>query len=163
MNAVHVLGGRGTGPTALSSYDAALASVGLHDYNLVHVSSVVPAGVRVEAVETAPDLGPAGDRLAVVEARSTLAPGGAGPACAAVGWALPREGAGVLYEGHGTDPEATRREVREGLRAARDLRDERDWAGGETGLELATAEARPERYVTSLVLAVLGESEPVGR
>ena len=162
MNTVYVLAGRGTGPTALSSYDAALASVGLHDYNLVRVSSVVPAGVRVEASEAPTDLGPAGNRLTVVEARSTLAPGESGPACAAVGWALPREGAGVLYEGSGTDPEATRREVREGLRAARELRDDRDWADGETGLERSTADARSDRYVTALVLAAFGESERIG-
>ena len=163
MDAIRVVGGRGTGPTALSAYDAALASVGLHDYNLLGVSSVVPAGVRVEAVGTAPDLGPAGNLLNVVEARSTLAPGEEGPACAAIGWALPREGAGVIYEASGTDPGETRREIREGLRAARELRTDRDWDGGETGLEVSTAEADPERYVTAVALAVLGRSEPVGR
>jgi arginine decarboxylase len=162
MEPIRVLGGRGTGPTALSSYDAALASVDLHDYNLVHVSSVVPAGTPVEAVGTAPDLGPAGNRLTVVEARRTLAPGGGGRACAAIGWALPRDGAGVVYEGSGTDPEATREEVREGLRAARGLRDNRDWIGGESGLELATARASPERYVSAVALAAFGRSEPVG-
>ena len=163
MDAIRVVGGRGTGPTALSAYDAALAAVDLHDYNLLGVSSVVPAGVRVEAVGTAPDLGPAGDRLSVVEARSTLAPGEEGPACAAIGWALPREGAGVIYEASGTDPEETRRELREGLRAARELRADRDWGDGETGLEVSTAGANPERYVTAVALAVLGRSEPVGR
>lgn len=162
MEPIRVLGGRGTGPTALSSYDAALASVDLHDYNLVHVSSVVPAGTPVEAAETAPDLGPAGNRLTVVEARRTLAPGGDGPACAAIGWALPRKGAGVIYEGSGTDPEATRGEVREGLRAARELRDDRDWTGEETGIELATARSHPERYVTAVALAAFGRSESVG-
>jgi arginine decarboxylase len=162
MDTIRVLGGRGTGPTELASYDAALASVNLHDYNLVRVSSVVPAGTSVEPIGTAPDLGSAGNRLTVVEARATLGPGDPGPACAAVGWALPREGAGVLYEGSGTDPAVTRREVREGLRAARDLRADRDWAGGETGLELTTAESHPERYVTAIVLAAFGESEPIG-
>lgn len=162
MHAIRVLRGRGTGPTALSSYDAALASVNLHDYNLVHVSSVVPAGVHVAAVEEAPDLGPAGNRLTVVEARSTLAPDESGPASAAVGWALPREGAGILYEGSGTDPVAVQRTVREGLDAARELRPGRDWDDGETGLELSTAETIPEGYVTALSVAAFGESEPVG-
>lgn len=162
MDTIRVVGGRGTGPTTLSSYDAALASVGLHDYNLVRVSSVVPRDVRVDPVDTAPDLGPAGHRLTVVEARSTLAPGEDGPACAAIGWALPREGPGVIYEGSGTDPGRTRRAVREGIDAARELRDDRDWTDGETGIELATAEPHPERYVTAVVLAAFGEAEPVG-
>jgi arginine decarboxylase len=162
MDTIRVVGGKGDGPTALSSYDAALASVNLHDYNLVRVSSVVPRGTRIEAIDTAPDLGPAGHRLTVVEARSTLAPGEAGPACAAIGWALPRGGPGVVYEGSGTDPGSTRRSVREGLDAARDLRDDRAWEGGTTGLELATAEPRPGRYVTAVALAAFGEGEPVG-
>jgi arginine decarboxylase len=161
MHLIRVLRGRGTGPTALASYDAALASVNVHDYNLVRVSSVVPAGVRVEAVEEAPDLGPAGNRLTVVEARSTLAPGSSGSARAAIGWALPRDGPGVVYEGSGRDPEAVRREVREGLDAARDLRSDRDWDAGETGLELSSAGADPDRHVTALVLAAFGESEPI--
>ena len=163
MHVIRVLRGRGTGPTALSSYDAALASVNLHDYNLVGVSSVVPAGVRVETIEEAPDLGSAGNRLTVVEARSTLAPAESGPACAAIGWALPLNGAGIVYEGSGTDPDGTRQEVREGLGAARELRSDRDWDGGETGLELSSAETDPDRYVTAIALAAFGESDPVGR
>ena len=162
MNVIRVLAGRGAGPTALAAYDAALASVNLHDYNLLGVSSVVPPDARVEPAETAPDLGPAGNRLTVVEARSTLAPGERGPACAAIGWATPRAGAGVIYEGSGTDPGTTREEVREGLEAARDLRADRDWAGGEAGLELSTAEPHPERYVVAVALATFGRSEPIG-
>ena len=161
MCVIRVLRGTAAGPTALASYDAALAEANVHDYNLVRVSSVVPADARVEVVEEAPDLGPAGNRLTVVEARSTLAPGEDGPACAALGWALPREGPGVFYEDGGTDPQATHRTVREGLEAARDLRADRDWTGGEERLEVATIEADHDDYVTALVLAVYGESEPI--
>lgn len=162
MQVIRVLRGTAAGPTALASYDAALAEANVHDYNLVRVSSVVPADARVEVLETAPDLGPAGNRLTVVEARSTLAPGETGPAAATLGWALPSEGPGVFYEDGGTDPAATRRTVREGLRAARELRADRDWAGGTEGLRAASVDAAPDRYVTALVLAVYGESEPIG-
>lgn len=73
---ISVAGGVGRGPTAMASYDAALAGAGVHNYNLVTVSSVVPADATVEAVETAPNLGPAGERLTVVQGRASAAPTG---------------------------------------------------------------------------------------
>ena len=75
MDTIHVAGGVGVADTAMASYDAALADANLHNYNLVAVSSVVPAEATVEAVAEAPDLGPAGNRLTVVEARRTVGPG----------------------------------------------------------------------------------------
>jgi len=66
MNTIHVASGVGVADTAMASYDAALADANLHNYNLVAVSSVVPAKATVEAVDEVPDLGPAGDRLTVV-------------------------------------------------------------------------------------------------
>jgi len=76
MNTIHVAGGVGVADTAMASYDGALdaADANLHNYNLVAVSSVVPAEATVEAVEAAPDLGPAGNQLTVVEARRTVGP-----------------------------------------------------------------------------------------
>ncbi|MFC6754235.1 pyruvoyl-dependent arginine decarboxylase, partial [Halorubrum tibetense] len=72
MNTIHVAGGVGVADTAMASYDSALADANLHNYNLVAVSSVVPADAAVTRVERAPDLGPAGNRLTVVEARRTV-------------------------------------------------------------------------------------------
>jgi hypothetical protein len=105
---------------ALSASDTAPASIGLHDYDLpgsrrlvgvLGVSSVFSAGIGVEAVGTVPELGSAGNLLNVAEARSTLAPGEEGPACAAIGWGLPREDARVIYEASRTDHGMTRREI----------------------------------------------------
>jgi arginine decarboxylase len=79
MGCVRIVRGTGIGPTALSSYDAALAAANVHQYNLLRVSSVLPAGTSVESVGTAPDLGPIGGELTVVEARKTVSrfgPGG---------------------------------------------------------------------------------------
>ncbi|MEZ3115550.1 pyruvoyl-dependent arginine decarboxylase [Halobaculum sp. MBLA0147] len=73
---IHVAAGVGHGPTELSAFDAALADAGVGDYNLVTVSSVVPADGTVRVVDRAPDLGPAGGRLTVVRATTTAAPTG---------------------------------------------------------------------------------------
>lgn len=160
MGLVRVVWGTATGPTATASYDAALAEANVHDYNLVTVSSVLPADARVEVVGEAPDLGPAGEGLTVVQGRATLAPGADGTAAAALGWSRSVEGPGIFYEAGGTDPDAVRKRVEDGLEHGRSLRADRRW-DGEDGLRLVTADSDPDRYVTALVLAVYGESEPL--
>lgn len=95
-SAVRIVDGTGSGPTATASYDAALATAGVHNYNLVTVSSVLPADATVVEADAAPDLGPAGSRLTVVQARATVA--GPGAACAGLGWSREPGGPGILYE-----------------------------------------------------------------
>ena len=48
MGRVRIVWGSSRGPTALSAYDVALAAANVHDYNVVHVSSVLPAGANVD-------------------------------------------------------------------------------------------------------------------
>ncbi|WP_135824617.1 pyruvoyl-dependent arginine decarboxylase [Halorussus ruber] len=171
MSTIRVAWGTGTGPTEMSSYDAALADANLHNYNLVAVSSVIPADAEVEAVGTAPDLGPAGERLTVVEARATRA--GPGPVSAGLGWSTSEAesgagteaesgaetGPGLFYESAGeTDPEAIAERVRSGLAAGRDLR---EWNFTDEEVRTATTDAESGTYATAVVLAVYGESEPI--
>ncbi|WP_224448576.1 pyruvoyl-dependent arginine decarboxylase [Haloprofundus salilacus] len=156
MSTIRVVSGVATGPTPMSSYDAALAEANIHNYNLVAVSSVVPPDAEVEYVETAPDLGPAGGRLTVVEARATTA--GPGRVSAGLGWTT-GPGPGLFYESAGeTDPETVRERVTAGLDAGRDLR---EWAFEAEHVEVASAEANSGEYTTALVVAAYGESEPI--
>jgi arginine decarboxylase len=118
---IHVASGVGRGPTETAAYDAALAAAGIHDYNLVVVSSVVPPDAVVREVDRVPDLGPAGNRLTVVQGRATATDG---RAVAGLGWVPGREGgAGLFYEASGRDPDAVTAAIREGLAAGRALRD----------------------------------------
>ncbi|WP_134670203.1 pyruvoyl-dependent arginine decarboxylase [Halorussus marinus] len=156
MSTIRVVWGTATGPTEMASYDAALADANVHNYNLVAVSSVVPADAAVEAVGTAPDLGPAGERLTVVEARATRA--GPGGVTAGLGWTT-GPGPGLFYEVAGeADPEDVRERVGAGLEAGRDLR---EWTFDDERIETASADAEPGTYATAVVLAVYGESEPI--
>lgn len=155
---IRVVWGTGTGPTAVASYDAALADANVHDYNLATVSSIVPPGTAVEPVGTAPDLGPVGGRLWTVQARATAE----GPArvTAALGWAVGEDG-GVFYESAGEFDEATAREtVTEGLAAARDLRNA-DLA--EEGVRTVSLEVDDGAFGTAAVLAAYGEAESMVR
>ena len=161
---MRIVWGTGTGPTDVASYDAALADAGVHNYNIVTVSSIVPTGAVVESVGTAPDLGPPGNRLTAVQARATVA--GPDRATAGLGWATgdgrdaPRgEGPGVIYEASGEFGEETARErIRRGIDAATELR---DWPLAEPELRIASTTVDAGTFATAVALAVFGESEPI--
>ena len=180
MSTIHVAGGVGVADTAMASYDAALADANLHNYNLVAVSSVVPAEATVEAVPAAPDLGPAGNRLTVVEARRTVGPGdevdfreggrsGAEgteskraprrhpDAVAGLGWAT-GPGPGLFYEVTGENPDDVRERTHAGLDSGAELR---DWALSDRETRVETVAAEPDGYATAVVIAAYGESEPI--
>ena len=165
MSKIRVAWGTGSGPTKMSSYDAALADANLHNYNLVAVSSVIPADAAVEVVGTAPDLGPAGERLTVVEASATRA--GPGHVSAALGWTTSEgepgsetgTGPGLFYEAAGeTDAEEVAERVRTGLAAGRELR---EWTFTDERVETTSTDAESGTYATAVVAAVYGESEPI--
>ncbi|ELY94090.1 pyruvoyl-dependent arginine decarboxylase [Natrialba taiwanensis] len=158
MSTIRIVQGTGEAPTAMASYDAALAAAGVENYNLVSVSSVIPADVPVEDVGTAPELGPAGERLTVVEACATTA--GPGQVSAALAWSSADDsGPGLFYEVAGeTDPEDVENRVLKGLAAGQDLR---EWSFGEPRVAIEHSQSESGVYTTSLVLAVYGESEPI--
>ncbi len=155
MSVIRVVWGIGEGLTELSGFDAALADAGIHNYNLVTLSSVIPPDPSIEVVGTAPDLGPVGDELHVVESSAVAEPGET--VAAGVGWARSESGRGIFYEVSGDDPEAVDAEIRDGLAAGRRLR---DWTfvDEQVVVESATAE---ESFVGVVVCATYGESRPV--
>ncbi|MHB9287810.1 pyruvoyl-dependent arginine decarboxylase [Halobacteriales archaeon Cl-PHB] len=158
MSTIRVVWGSATGPTAMASYDAALAEANVHDYNLVTVSSVVPEDTDISVEGTAPDLGPRGNRLTVVQGRSTRAPDEDVPAAAGLGWARSNEGPGIFYEASGDNPETVRRTIEDGLDHGVELR---DWEEGERETFVRLAELDDDAYSTVVVLAIYGESEPI--
>jgi arginine decarboxylase len=158
MSTIRVVWGTATAETPMLSYDAALADANVHNYNLVAVSSVIPAGATIDPCGVAPYLGPAGERLTVVEGRQTLPPGAGGQACAGLGWAVEDSGRGIFYEGSGADPEAVEAEVRTGLDGGKALR---EWAFDDEQIRTVCADTDGEGYTTALVLAVYGDSDPL--
>lgn len=156
MSTIHVAWGAGRAPTAMAAYDAALADANLHNYNLVPVSSIIPATAEVEIAGTAPDLGPAGNTLTVVEAHANAA----GPThiSAGLGWAT-GPGPGLLYEvADTTDAADVESRVRTGLAAGRELR---DWEFTDETVRSVSIDAHPGEYASAVVVAAFGESDPV--
>jgi arginine decarboxylase len=157
---IRIVHGTGTGPTRMSSYDAALAAANVHNYNLVSVSSVIPADADVEAVGTAPDLGPAGHRLTVVRAYATS---GEEPVSAALAWNRSEEGPGLVYEAGGPGPaERVRERAERGLSAGEELR-EWTFEPGESDsvIRTATPGDEGEGFATAVALAVYGRARPI--
>jgi len=158
MSTIHVAGGVGVAPTAMSAYDAALADANLHNYNLITVSSVIPADATLELVDAAPDLGPAGNKLTVVQGKTVAGPESDGePIATGIGWAT-GPGPGLFYEASGTDPEAVEAEIRRGLDAGCELR---DWEITDRDVHLSTADPVAGSYTAAVVLAAYGRSEPI--
>uniref|UniRef100_UPI002636D0A6 pyruvoyl-dependent arginine decarboxylase n=1 Tax=Halorientalis sp. TaxID=1931229 RepID=UPI002636D0A6 len=147
-----------TGPTPTASYDAALAEANVHNFNLVTVSSVIPAEAQLEAVGEAPDLGAVGDGLTVVQGRHTAPPGEAG--AAGIGWARSESGRGIFYEADGESEAVVRERVEDGLATGRDLR---DWQFDAEDSIVVAAEPDPDEYTTALVVAAYGQSRSLLR
>ena len=159
MSGIRVAWGHATAPTALSSFDAALAEANVHNYNLITLSSVIPADPPVERVGTAPDLGPAGQGLTVVQSHETVEPGSENPAVAGLGWLRSESGRGIFYEVSGTDRADVETAIRDGLAAGRELRDRA--FEDEPTVQIETADSEPDEYATAVVVAAYGESEPL--
>ncbi len=155
MGTIRVVWGHASAPTELAAYDAALAGAGIENYNLVSVSSVIPAEATVEAVGTAPDLGPVGDLLTVVEARATS---GEGSVSAALAWAESREGPGLFYETGGEfDGPTARERVELGIAAGQRLR---EWTFEEPSIVVESTEVPEGGYTCAVVVAVYGRGRP---
>jgi arginine decarboxylase len=134
----------------MASYDAALTAAGIGNYNLVSVSSVIPAEATVEAVGEAPDIGATGDRLTVVEASAT----GTERVSAALTWAEGPEG-GLFYEAaDAAAPESVRDTAEAGLAAGRALR---DWTFETTTTRTVSAVPGDAEHATAVVLAAYGQ------
>ena len=100
---IHVATGVGRGPTKLAAFDSALRAAGVHNFNLLCLSSVVPAGSKVHVLEgPVSPVGDWGDRLYVVMAHERVVGPGA-QAWAGIGWVQDADtGRGLFVEHEGT-------------------------------------------------------------
>jgi len=110
-----VASGVGSGPTKLAAFDAALQSAGVGNFNLITLTSVIPAGTTVTPTDEAlnPPGAQWGDRLYVVIAEMRVDQPGR-QAWAGVGWTQEPGSAKGLFVEHEGHSEA---EVRHDLEA----------------------------------------------
>lgn len=122
---IDVVWGTAEGPTELSSFDAALAEAGIHNYNLLQLSSVVPPDATVVEAGHHDQSAPTGTPVSVVLAeRSSSTPGET--MAAGLGWASSPSG-GVFMEATGDSELAVQEELQASLEGAMAIR-EWDWS-----------------------------------
>ena len=157
---ITVVSAVGQGQTLLSSFDDALRRCGVHNYNLLCLSSIIPPGSRVVAAPrraAAPD--EFGHRLYVVKADARSATAGTVIA-AGVGWLQWGDGRGIFVE-HSAESStlscetveaALREEISDSLQDLCDGRD-LDFDAARVGARIAIARVG-SRPTTALALAV---------
>jgi arginine decarboxylase len=98
---ITICSGTGSGPNELLAFDTALLNAGIIDYNLIYLSSSIPAGSTIQrkTFHASPD--EIGHKLYVVIAKQIeIIPGMA--AWAGIGWTQEeKHGRGLFVEHHG--------------------------------------------------------------
>jgi arginine decarboxylase len=117
---IEVASGVGLGPTKIAAFDGALRQAGVHNFNLIYLSSVVPPGSIITPLvegKAATPPGNWGDRLYVVMASERVDEIGQ-EAWAGVGW-VQQEGSskGLFVEHEGHSEAQVRRDIAESLRS----------------------------------------------
>jgi arginine decarboxylase len=115
MTSITVTAGVGEGATELSAFDRALYTAGIANFNLLVLSSVIPADAQVALGE--PKLSEAawGDRLYVVMADTRQSAAGS-EAWAGIGWVQNEEsGAGLFVEHSGNSKAEVESQVEQSL------------------------------------------------
>lgn len=114
---IAVVSAVGHGRTPLSAFDDALYAVGVHGYNLIILSSVIPTAAEVVEADRydAPD-DHYGHKLFVVRAEARSAVPGA-VAAAGLGWLHGADGAGVFVEHHAVATAGSRAALEDELAA----------------------------------------------
>jgi arginine decarboxylase len=147
---IELVWGRGDAGTPLSAFDAALAGAGIHNYNLVTYSSVVPperSVVRTGRLDADYGVGaPVGTVVAAAETTQANEPVAAG-----LGWVRAEEG-GILMESTAGSAAAVRADLHEKLADAKAIRDW-NWRGD---AELEVRDHTVDRTGAVVVAAVYG-------
>jgi arginine decarboxylase len=151
---IDVAAGTGEGPTELAAFDAALRTVGVSNYNLIRLSSVIPPGSVVSVPEQ--PLSPPGawgDRLYVVAAESRTGVVG-NEAWAGIGWIQDPHGRhGLFVEHEGHSEAKVRSDIELSLTALRQGRGAIGAALGEAQI-VTSGVTCTDQPVCALVLAV---------
>ncbi len=154
---IQVSAGKGLGPTKMAAFDAALQAAGTANYNLIRLSSIIPAGSKV--VESEGPIskldGQWGDRLYVVMAETRVNTHNM-EAWAGIGWVQDEEsGRGLFVEHEGANKASVVRDITQSLEA---LTSSRGMSFGPINMKVtgATCDQEP---VCALVIAVFQASD----
>jgi arginine decarboxylase len=159
---IQVASAIGRGRTLLSSFDDALYRCGVHNYNLLALSSVIPPGSTIEEVgRHAPATDEHGDRLYVVkaDARSDQLDDAV---AAGIGWYQWGDGRGLFveHETTATSPACAELHVRQLMQMSlSDLCHVRNLPFDEQRIRMATIAAAADGMPTTALVVAVFQSE----
>lgn len=122
---IEIVWGSGEGPTQLAAFDAALANAGIHNYNLVTLSSVIPPGATLVERGTHERAWDVGEMVATVLATNESSDPGESIA-AGLGWTRSDRG-GIFFETNARTAEDVEERIQIGMRAAKAHRPQWQW------------------------------------
>ena len=151
---IHVATATATATTGLAAFDKALNGIGIANYNLIELSSVIPPGSEIIRHEdTIPGKylpGQWGDKLYVVEAESRVITPNV-EAWAGIGWVQDYStGEGLFVEHEGFSEGSIRGDIQDSLTSMMEYRKDHDFGPIEMEVCGITCESHP---VTALVVA----------
>lgn len=149
---IEIATGVGRGPTAIAAFDAALREAGVHNYNLIRLSSVVPPASDIKVLGgAAKPPGDWGDRLYVVyAAQQATLPGE--EAWAGIGWVQqPGTRKGMFVEHEGPSEEMVRSAINLSLDSLVKGRDDEVFGAARQVVRGAVCDGEP---TCALVVAV---------
>jgi arginine decarboxylase len=150
---IEILTAIGAARTTLASFDVALSKVGLHEANLITLSSVMPASATIARRPYTEHQYAIGDRLFCVLSCQSSPPWQ--PAVAGLAWCQSEDGSGIFLEGHGTSEDEVYKELEFGLIDMLACRPTRRW--GPFQFEIASAS--PADCATCAIVMAVYDSE----
>ena len=107
---ITIVSSAGHGVSRLAAFDAALSAASLERFNLIAMSSIIPAGAELRVAERYDGPGALGDRLYVVQSvKYATEPGQL--AVAALAWLHEPGQGGIFIENNGEDPAQIRQSL----------------------------------------------------
>lgn len=129
---IEVVTGTGHGKSDLGAFDAALKEAGIHNYNIVHLSSVIPTDAEVSVVGTHDQEWANGAKVATVITDNVRSETGLRMA-SGVGWAQTEDNdGGVFVERSAATADVCETELQNTLSDVMSNRPDWDWENEET-------------------------------
>ena len=149
---IKIVRAKGRGTTPLGAFDNALYNCGIHNHNLIYLSSVIPSGQDVQVIERWEDSKRWGSKLYVVMAHEESDT----EAQCSIGWLYDKVSGNGLFVEH-----SGRHSVKDNLDTLEDLARTRgiiDFEKQYCSMRV-TRDVPSEEYVCAMVVAVFEEED----
>ncbi|MBI2798565.1 pyruvoyl-dependent arginine decarboxylase [Candidatus Saccharibacteria bacterium] len=148
---IHVVKASASGPTPLAAFDTALQEAGAANYNLIYLSSIIPAGSKIIQSKPKPENGKFGHKLycVIAQKRETIPNK---QAWAGIGWVLDKKTKqGMFVEHTGSSEDEVQKDIYKTLTDMMKRRPDHSWHPIKLSVSGTICEHKP---VCSLVIAV---------